>query len=771
MPLPLNSPLNASSYLHTIPEASSDVGGVGAGFEAVPSAASAGFSTSMKNINPNTHPNTSLNLNSRQQQQQVPPPPPSVASSTRAVEAGHGGGSEVASDIPSDADAVVSGASPQAKGRTHTRTRMAEQYSAHSSAGGASSSSADAAIPASKRRRSRLTDVANRKKVGLVCFLTLLLVIGVVVAMVFIIRSIDRNHHVGGSSNLNNTQMQNGGNSETTGGSGDNNSTDPNSAADTAASFSPDQRPTPSPTMQSMARTESPTRPSDDDWPHDGNELIIKLDEAMVQLYTSQYSTWTLPVMSQEVFNNPQSPRYQARQWLLNNDTYFTDYNAEEVTLEQITQRYIMSVFFFATLPNATEEDDSSSLDDAQDNATDNGNVNRRWVRHRRLGNNYYEDDSINNSDPDADSKRTFRQYQRNGKFIINETIHECYWINNACGQDDTSSSDSNGNSESARIDGSAEIIYLNISHSDLEGTIPFELGYLTALREMVIHGNDFYGNIPETLFLQLQRLYVLDLSQNDFEGTIPQTLWTLPILRFAYLHGNDFTGTIPQTLSDLPSDDLEHIWLFENELSGTIPSWMTTQLPSLKILNIRNNLWTGSLPEDWSGSTKLDFLDVSDNNLTGTLPRTLLYDVPSLRFLYLEYNQLSGTLPMRLPTTTRSSDNDFREDAFPDGLFELRSQLKLEALWLQYNQFEGTIPRGFGWEWSRLRELELQGNQLSGKWPCLQVDDNNGKVNTYDFWPRPQELSVNCERSEFSDSDETGVDMGSCRACCIVCR
>ena len=265
-----------------------------------------------------------------------------------------------------------------------------------------------------------------------------------------------------------------------------------------------------------------------------------------------------------------------------------------------------------------------------------------------------------------------------------------------------------------------------------------------------------------------MQYLYVLDLSDDGLEGTIPASVWTLPSLRFAYLMDNRFTGTIPQRLASPPSEDLEEIWLSHNSLSGEIPSWWT-ELPNLESLSVSDNAWTGPLPSDWSQTTKLAFLDASSNQLTGPVPISLLYSLPTLRILYLEHNQLTGSL-----TTSTEAQEELKDEFDFTVVVQQRANLRLEALWLQDNQLTGTIPRGFGWEWNSLRELELQGNQLTGIWDCVDEGSN--------VWPKLEEISVDClqgpslEINAMAESEATvaesvgGVDMDLCSACCIKC-
>jgi hypothetical protein len=77
-------------------------------------------------------------------------------------------------------------------------------------------------------------------------------------------------------------------------------------------------------------------------------------------------------------------------------------------------------------------------------------------------------------------------------------------------------------------------------------------------------------------------------------------------------------------------------------------------------------------------------------------------------------------------------------------------------------------------------RELELQGNRLTGVWECSRDwndQDNNDEDNNDSAWPLLQELAVDC-LTDMTTTTETpvtgaagiGVDMSKCDVCCIKC-
>jgi Leucine-rich repeat (LRR) protein len=101
--------------------------------------------------------------------------------------------------------------------------------------------------------------------------------------------------------------------------------------------------------------------------------------------------------------------------------------------------------------------------------------------------------------------------------------------------------------------------------------TIPSELGLLTQMTALDLHGRWLTGTIPSTLG-QLTNLTFLQLSQNSLTGTIPSSLRNLKQLTFLGLGYTQLTGSIPSELgylTRLTTLGLSNI----KELGGTVPS------------------------------------------------------------------------------------------------------------------------------------------------------------------------------------------------------
>ena len=167
----------------------------------------------------------------------------------------------------------------------------------------------------------------------------------------------------------------------------------------------------------------------------------------------------------------------------------------------------------------------------------------------------------------------------------------------------------------------------LDLSARSLTGTIPPQLGDLTALE-------------------------TLSLDNNRLTGEVPAALGRLGSLRFLYLYKNRLTGEVPAELGNLAN--LHTLWLFNNELTGNIPSELG-DLTNLERLALDHNRLTGSIPGELGSLANLESLRLDSNRLTGAIPPEM-GDLSNLETLMLAGNDLTGCVP---PALREVDDND----------------------------------------------------------------------------------------------------------------
>ena len=280
-----------------------------------------------------------------------------------------------------------------------------------------------------------------------------------------------------------------------------------------------------------------------------------------------------------------------------------------------------------------------------------------------------------------------------------------------------------------------ARATQISLQNRGLSGTIPAQLGSLTALRGLRIdtipevcqgnvcrdtlehERNRLTGPIPPALG-SLTRLEWLALTRNQLTGPIPIELRSLTSLSLLALGGNQLTGAVPSWLGSL--NRLTELYLWDNQLNGTIPSELSN-LTDLERLTLSNNLLSGQIPSQLGNLSNLQSLRLHDNQLTGQIP-SQLGNLIDLDRLSLANNQLTGTIPAHLGNMTllrllRLNGNQLTGE-IPTNLGSLSN---LEELRLSQNQLTGQIPPSLG-DLSNLKELSLWSNQLTGMIPTSLV-------------------------------------------------
>ena len=266
----------------------------------------------------------------------------------------------------------------------------------------------------------------------------------------------------------------------------------------------------------------------------------------------------------------------------------------------------------------------------------------------------------------------------------------------------------------------------LYLDDNRLSGSIPPELGDLSNLTDLRLNGNQLSGRISSEL-RRLSNLTVLELGDNRLSGPIPYELGNLTNLTGLYLYDNQLSGTIPSELGSL--SNLEDLQLGDNQLSGEIPPELGNLSDLTKIL-LSGNQFTGCIPEG--------LRDVPENDLTALgLPfcGASQTNAADREVLVALYNSTDG--PNWATSTNWLSERPLGEwygvTTDEDGRVtrlvlnenrlsgpipsELGNLTNLTELWLPDNQLSGSIPTTLG-DLAKLEVLELDRNPLSGSIP-----------------------------------------------------
>ncbi|KAK6263810.1 hypothetical protein SCA6_019244 [Theobroma cacao] len=218
-------------------------------------------------------------------------------------------------------------------------------------------------------------------------------------------------------------------------------------------------------------------------------------------------------------------------------------------------------------------------------------------------------------------------------------------------------------------------------------------------------------------------RVSQINLSSFGLVGKISPFISNLTGLRVLNLFENHFFGTIPHQLSSL--QHLRNLILDSNNLNGPIPNSFAL-LTNLTLFSVQKNNLTGPLPPSFFFTcTQLKVIDLSLNFFTGQIPAEI-GNCPNLWILNLYNNQFTEQLPASL-TNTSLYNLDVEYNLLSG---ELPSDLvpnlpTLLFLHLSYNKmishdnntnlnpFFATLRNC-----THLKELELAGMGLGGRLP-----------------------------------------------------
>lgn len=186
-------------------------------------------------------------------------------------------------------------------------------------------------------------------------------------------------------------------------------------------------------------------------------------------------------------------------------------------------------------------------------------------------------------------------------------------------------------------------VIEINLDSNNLKGILPAALGTLSNLKTLNIRNNSLLtGSIPSELGM-LTALESLSLDFNDLSGSIPPSLGSLTNLKLLWV-GNNKTlgGPLPATLSNLVR--LENFALQNGQFSGAIPAWLGS-LSQLRSIGFQHNQFSGTIPATLGNLKRLRILWLGGNQLENPIPNSL-GNLDSLELLSLYTNKFTGPAP-----------------------------------------------------------------------------------------------------------------------------
>lgn len=358
-----------------------------------------------------------------------------------------------------------------------------------------------------------------------------------------------------------------------------------------------------------------------------------------------------------------------------------------------------------------------------------------------------------------------------------------------------------------------SELTYLDLSRNSLGGDIPADLGQCGKLKHLNLSHNIIDGELNftglkslETLDISLNRiggdirlafpvicssLVVVNISSNNFTGEIGTSLDGCWNLQYVDLSTNNLSGDLRSAFGRL-----KELVVSENNLAGTIPSWIFPENCSLEVLDLSENVFFGEFPKEISNCKDLVVLNLWGNSFLGKIPQAIgsiqslqelflgnnsffreipesLLGLKNLMFLDLSRNNFQGDVQEIFGRFTQVNflllhDNSYTGGLLSSGILklpnisrldlsynnfsgslpvEISQMFSLKYLFISHNQFTGTIPPEYG-NLPGLQALDLSFNQLNGAIPS-----NFGKLTSL-LWLMLANNSL---------TGEIPVDLGNC--------
>ncbi|CAM6101034.1 unnamed protein product [Calypogeia fissa] len=227
----------------------------------------------------------------------------------------------------------------------------------------------------------------------------------------------------------------------------------------------------------------------------------------------------------------------------------------------------------------------------------------------------------------------------------------------------------------------------LQVGNLKLSGTVTPTLNKMISLTRLELQGNSLTGTLPS--LSGMSSLGTVYLSNNQFD-TIPGDFFDgLTGLQFLYLDYLTLNGT-GWILPDISfCTQLTNLSMTQANLVGNIPDFLGT-MPSLRVLNLAYNLFTGGLPASFSASS-LSQLEVNNMNLNG--PITVVGSMVNLVQLWLQVNKFSGPIPAGLCDATGLKSLRLNDATYVGQIPSCFANLPLTELIVKNNDLVGPIP------------------------------------------------------------------------------
>ncbi|CDY28846.1 BnaC06g26340D [Brassica napus] len=270
----------------------------------------------------------------------------------------------------------------------------------------------------------------------------------------------------------------------------------------------------------------------------------------------------------------------------------------------------------------------------------------------------------------------------------------------------------------------SSKLQFLSLHQNRFDGPIPESISKFLNLRRLYFSQNNFTGPVPKSMS-KLVDLNDLQLSNNKLEGEVPGFLWRMntmmishnsfssfekfsrePSIQMLDLSSNSFRGPFPNWICKLKW--LSVLDLSNNLFNGSIPTCLRNSIVYLLDLSLRNNSFSGVLPDIFDGATSLRLFDVGQNQLEGKFPKSLIH-CKSLQLVNVGGNKIKDTFPSWLGSLPSLNVLSLRSNKFYGRLCHPHVSIGFQSLRVvdvSHNDFTGTLPPHYFSSWREMTML-----------------------------------------------------------------
>lgn len=324
------------------------------------------------------------------------------------------------------------------------------------------------------------------------------------------------------------------------------------------------------------------------------------------------------------LFDDPDSPQYKARQWLLQEDLVLLD----ALEAGHLGQRYIATEFLFAMVPEMYAPDYNFGSSDNERLSADTTEC--EWPGFRCP------------TDAAGHIMTRINMPSANLTGSLPEELSLLTSLQEISLPDNTIIGDI-----PQSIGALSQLYWLDLRSNRLSSTVPPQLFQLPVLRFLYLSDNLLSGDLPEPALTKGQRTYLFQalwLDHNQLSGTFPSWLFDrYEGLETVLLAKNQLTGELLAGVTSLPVN-FTYLDVADNFLEGTIPSVLWEAAPSLEKLYLENNTFTGGVPNSATLS-KLQYVWLYDNPLAGTIGNEFASQWPDLKELYIQFTDIRGNI------------------------------------------------------------------------------------------------------------------------------